>query len=123
MDASKGSESQRVLAARDLCSFYIWDKKPALAVIFSRWDAEALASRSVATAALAVIGVNLVRWLCFCAQLRGGFYWFLLSAIIIAAYLSFGHYRQRALFSRFQMLVVLARETTSTSSESKPGFE
>jgi hypothetical protein len=103
------SMTEFIIRARDLCSFFIWHRDPKLAVIFSRWDAEALASRSILVAGF--LGLMMNRWLFHCWR---GKYFYVILMLLAAR--SFWYYRRRALESRFQMLLVLHAERIGQSA-------
>jgi len=97
-----GAEHGAVLRARDFCSFFIWNKNPNLAIIFSRWDAEALASQSIVLISL-VLAV-MYWW-------TAAWYYAVPTFLVIAviAWVGFRHHSRRAILSRFDMFLVLTR--------------
>lgn len=56
-----GSSFREMTETSALCSYYVWAKNPNLGYMTSRWDAEALASRSVLVASLALFIIRLVQ--------------------------------------------------------------
>ena len=98
-----GRESEALVRrARDLCSYYIWNKNPTLAVIFGRWDSEALASESICTASIALFIVYV--W-CY------GLHWALVAfpTVAVLAFLGYCYHRPRAIRARFDMFLTLSK--------------
>lgn len=97
-----------VEAARRRCTWVAWRRAPELAIIFSRWDAMAFAARSTALSSLLLVGYALYA------------HWFgpeklpvpvagilVLLAILVGSMISFKHFRECAIISRFEILAVV----------------
>jgi len=109
-DGSLRNDHEVVLKARDFCSYYIWNRSPSLAVLFGRWDAEALCSRSIF-----VVSVILLTTYCY----LHGWRWimFILIALAAVSLPSFAYHQRRAIRSRFDMLLILAPADESNGQQ------
>lgn len=110
-EASLGQVDARRI--RDFCGNFIWTHPEAvqIAVITSKRDAETLASRSVALAALCLAATNGCRG-------RWG-HVLVLLLIFGAACLSFGHYHRRSFDTRFDATAALLRRTDEAAGSSQ----
>ena len=103
--SNKRALHRQIVRARNFCGNFLWTQPKALqiALLISRWDAEALASRSIALAAMGLLAWDMTfhgkRWLSLSRAL--------LLLTLVAAITSFRHYRRRSLDTRFDAAALL----------------
>jgi hypothetical protein len=116
----EGNENN-IEACSWLCAFHVWAENPHLGSMASRWDAEALADRSLAAASLiialeiTVAAIHAVpHWYCIFWFLD--WYhslWFLLACII--AVIDYDYHRKQRVWGRFQIFASLPSNMTKTA--------
>ena len=92
-----------------LCVFLVWAENPRLGNTAARWDAEALADRSIALASLAIAVQVLFRahW-----NLTPWYYSLFFFAAYVAAAINYRYHREQRLWGRFQVFASLPSNTT-----------
>ncbi len=125
----KGRSHSSIVNTSDLCSYSLWVHAPQLAIICSRWDAEAFAARQFGT--VTIILSIIATWLWWTGSFRPesilvthtGAIFFLALCVIILSGVQFQYSRRRAILGRFAMLSRVpeaydraARISASTSS-------
>lgn len=97
-----------------LCSYYVWAKNPNLGYMTSRWDAEALASRSVLVVSLALFIIRLIQVLIWwhCTELfkPGWLLVFFLTAL--GAIRAYEFQRRKQIQGRFSLFQALHATST-----------
>lgn len=93
--------SKQVRNARDYCSLFIWNRKPELAVLFSRWDAEALAGSSIAWTSLLLFVI------CVFRKNWNSLTIVLLALIFLGGALQCWHSSRKAIDARMEMYSVI----------------
>jgi hypothetical protein len=87
-----------------LCAYFVWGANTDLGVMTSRWDAEALAARSLllASMCLAVYQFLNCHWFSF---------WFFVCCVI-GAFSAYGFHREKQVFGRFDLFQACHKPTS-----------
>lgn len=110
--------SRKVRNVRDYCSYFIWDKNPALAVLFSRADAEALAGSAIALASVFLFAFFLLRIFVLCSLHIGNLITIVSLALIFGGGIKQSrHSLCKAIDARLSMYdVISSREPSNTGT-------
>jgi hypothetical protein len=92
---------KRVVRIAELCAFYTWAVNPTAASFASRWDAEALASRSVLLTSIGLLFWSVIKWQLLTSAV--------MLAIGIAAGVSFDYSRRRRILAKLEIVQALPR--------------
>jgi len=103
------------------CAFFVWAENPLLGSMAARWDAEALADRSVATASLIIaLEILVLKYLtiphCYFSFWYLHWYysfWFLEACVI--AVIDYEYHRKQRIWGRFQLFGSLSSNITKPS--------
>jgi hypothetical protein len=108
-DSDSGSSFKEMTETSTLCSYYVWAKNPNLGYMTSRWDAEALASRSVLVVSLSLFIARLIQvliwWHCTQSFKPGWLLIFFLTGI--GAIRAYEFQRRKQIQGRFSLFQAL----------------
>jgi hypothetical protein len=100
----------------ELCGYTLWLRAPQLAIICSRWDAEAFTARQIGTITIILFGIT--AWMTFSGN-RPDHAWIALVLGVFVTVSSAQHFRysrRKAILARFRMLAQASQETMRAAS-------
>lgn len=103
---SKVTPAQHLTESSSLCSYYVWANAPNLGYMTSRWDAETLASRSLFSASLILVLLQVVIF-CFGHRNVGPVGLITFCVVGSIAFLQYGFQRRKQIQGRFSLFQAL----------------
>lgn len=107
--APKEEQHIRIMNGSWLCAYYVWANSQALGVLTSRWDAEALLSRSTLVGSVFPLAWSLSE-----CKFSHAAAFFLIGLL---AYCAYGYHRNKQVFARFDLYLALAQRRQATHPE------
>jgi hypothetical protein len=98
---ARTGEHARAYEASWRCAYVVWSKSPNWEVLTSRWDAEALPSRS-----FLAFSIVLSSW-SWVLQERGWLVFYLF--LLLGSFFAFAFHRRKQLLGRFDLLLALSK--------------
>lgn len=104
-----GRREEEVESFARICHYFVWEKSPALGAFGSKWDAEALASRSVLLASVVLLLWG-GRYFLFCQG--NGLLLALFAGVAVTSGFQYSFARRSRVTSKFEMVLTLLQHNT-----------
>lgn len=105
-----------VVLKSEFCFYVLWLRAPQLAIMRSRWDAEAFAARQFGTATLILVLIFVVMAVCHTSPAQGVLFFCVTVPTFVLCIRQFQYIRRKAILSRFIMLACVPYDRTKAEA-------